>query len=134
MLKLLGAGCDLQGVALELAAREGLDAEGALFVLEGGRAVDGERHSQDDHQAGAGQAARALCHSIAQVPEGAQLDEGACARKGSSLGARRRLTESAILWVRLLHEPGWERRRSGVYRQHRCLMQACLQARDLKAG
>ena len=60
----------LQGVALKLAAGQSLDAQGGLASLEGGCAVDGEGHGQDDHQASSGQATRALRHTLAHIPEG----------------------------------------------------------------
>jgi hypothetical protein len=74
---------DLQRVALELAAGEGFDAQGAGVALEGSRAVDGQRDRQDDHKAGRGQAARALGHTR-HVPQRSQLDEGAYAHTCSS--------------------------------------------------
>ena len=46
-----GRRANLQGVALELAAGQGLHADGAGVVLERGRAVDGQSHGQDNHQA-----------------------------------------------------------------------------------
>ena len=46
-----GRSANLQGVALELAAGEGLHADGTGVVLEGGRAVDGQGDCQNDDQA-----------------------------------------------------------------------------------
>ena len=66
----------LQGVLAELAAREGLHAERVGLALEGGRAVDGERHGQNHNQAGRGEAAGAL-RDARHVAQRAELDEGA---------------------------------------------------------
>ena len=64
----------LHGVAGDVAAREGLDAD-HLVALERGGAVDGEARGEDDDEAGAGQAARDL--GGVGGAEGAELDEGA---------------------------------------------------------
>lgn len=68
----------LQGVLRELAPGEGLHAERIAVALERGRAVDGQRDGQDDHEAGTRQAAAPLRHA-GHVPQRAELDEGACA-------------------------------------------------------
>ena len=70
----------LQGVGLDLAARQGLDAHRGGGSLEGGCAIDGKAHSQDDHQASAAECACHLSGAL-DVAEGAELDEWASQQK-----------------------------------------------------
>jgi hypothetical protein len=61
----------LQGVAADVAAGQGLHAQGH-GALELGGAIDGQASSQDEDQAGSGQAARDLSHAL-HGAQGAQL-------------------------------------------------------------
>ena len=89
------AAADLEGVLRELAPGEGLYAERVAVALERSRAVDGEADRQDDDQAGARQAARALRHAR-HVPQRAELDEGACSGGSSAHPALRQTHQVAM--------------------------------------
>ncbi len=80
--------CGLQGVPSDGASRQRLDADGR-DGLELRGSVDGEAQRQDEHQAGAGQAA---CHlgDALDVAQGAELEEGGRGSKRQRGGDRGR--------------------------------------------